>query len=125
MVLAVIFTVCNSWAQKDDDNTIVFSPHWTAQAQYAGYYVAEAKGFYREAGIKVKIHHPAASQSAMSMLLSNQVQVATMQLTQALAVVEAMKMETSVVARMAGVVEEILISEGDTVKAGQLLMKIK
>jgi len=34
-------------------------------------------------------------------------------------------METSVVARMAGVVEEILISEGDTVKAGQLLMKIK
>ena len=88
MVLAVIFTVCNSWAQKDDDNTIVFSPHWTAQAQYAGYYVAEAKGFYREAGIKVKIHHPAASQSAMSMLLSNQVQVATMQLTQALAVVD-------------------------------------
>ena len=88
MVLAVIFTVCNSWAQKDDDNTIVFSPHWTAQAQYAGYYVAEAKGFYREAGIKVKIHHPAASQSVMSMLLSNQVQVATMQLTQALAVVD-------------------------------------
>ena len=88
MVLAVIFTVCNSWAQKDDDNTIVFSPHWTAQAQYAGYYVAEAKGFYREAGIKVKIHHPAASQSAMSMLLSNQVQVAMMQLTQALAVVD-------------------------------------
>ena len=88
MVLAVIFTVCNSWAQKDDDNTIVFSPHWTAQAQYAGYYVAEAKGFYREAGLKVKIHHPAASQSAMSMLLSNQVQVATMQLTQALAVVD-------------------------------------
>ena len=88
MVLAVIFTVCNSWAQKDDDNTIVFSPHWTAQAQYAGYYVAEAKGFYREAGIKVKIQHPAASQSAMSMLLSNQVQVATMQLTQALAVVD-------------------------------------
>ena len=88
MVLAVIFTVCNSWAQKDDDNTIVFSPHWTAQAQYAGYYVAEAKGFYREAGIKVKIQHPAASQSSMSMLLSNQVQVTMMQLTQALAVVD-------------------------------------
>ena len=49
----------------------------------------------------------------------------TIEENQALAVVEAMKMETSVVARMAGVVEEILISEGDTVKAGQLLMKIK
>ena len=44
---------------------------------------------------------------------------------QALAVVEAMKMETSVTARMAGVIEEVLISENDTVKAGQLLMKIK
>ena len=49
----------------------------------------------------------------------------TIEENQALAVVEAMKMETSVVARMAGVVEEILISEGDPVKAGQLLMKIK
>ena len=49
----------------------------------------------------------------------------TVEENQALAVVEAMKMETSVVARMAGVIEEILISESDTVKAGQLLMKIK
>ncbi len=44
---------------------------------------------------------------------------------QALAIVEAMKMETSVTARMAGVVEEVLVSAGDTVKAGQLLIKIK
>lgn len=44
---------------------------------------------------------------------------------QALAVVEAMKMETSITARMSGVIEEVLISENDTVKAGQLLMKIK
>ena len=35
--------------------TIVFTPQWTAQAQFAGYYVAEAKGFYREAGVTVKI----------------------------------------------------------------------
>lgn len=44
---------------------------------------------------------------------------------QALAVVEAMKMETSITARMSGVIEEVLISENDTVKAGQLLIKIK
>ena len=42
-------------AQND---TIVFIPQWTAQAQFAGYYVAEAKGFYREAGVKVRIEHP-------------------------------------------------------------------
>ncbi len=41
---------------------------------------------------------------------------------QVLAVIEAMKMETSVVARMDGVVEEVLISEGSNVKAGELLI---
>ena len=44
---------------------------------------------------------------------------------QVLAVVEAMKMETSVVARMAGTVDEVLIKEGGSVKAGELLITIK
>ncbi|NCB62323.1 MAG: pyruvate carboxylase [Clostridia bacterium] len=44
---------------------------------------------------------------------------------QVLAVIEAMKMETSVVARMAGVVGEVLIGEGSVVKAGELLMTVK
>lgn len=44
---------------------------------------------------------------------------------QVLAVIEAMKMETSVVARMAGTVEEILIKEGGSVKAGELFMVLK
>jgi pyruvate carboxylase len=44
---------------------------------------------------------------------------------QVLAVIEAMKMETSVVARMAGVVDQVFIKEGGNVKAGELLMTIK
>ena len=44
---------------------------------------------------------------------------------QVLAVIEAMKMETSVVARMDGTVDRILVSEGSTVKAGELLITIK
>lgn len=44
---------------------------------------------------------------------------------QVVAIIEAMKMETSVVARMAGVVEEVLVRPGQTVKAGELLIKIK
>lgn len=43
---------------------------------------------------------------------------------QVLAVIEAMKMETSVVARMSGHVEEIFIEEGNAVKAGELLITI-
>ena len=36
-----------------------------------------------------------------------------------------MKMETSVVARMDGTVEEVLIEPGRSVKAGELLFTIK
>ena len=44
---------------------------------------------------------------------------------QVIAIIEAMKMETSVVARMAGVIDEVLVKEGMSVKAGELLMTIK
>ncbi len=44
---------------------------------------------------------------------------------QVLAVIEAMKMETSVVARMAGTVEQVLIGEGGSVKAGELFITLK
>lgn len=41
-----------------------------------------------------------------------------------LAVIEAMKMETAAVSRIAGTVKEILVKEGQDVKAGQLLIRI-
>lgn len=44
---------------------------------------------------------------------------------QVLAVVEAMKMETSVVARMAGTVDEVFVKPGQTVQAGELLATIR
>ena len=78
-------TAQTATAQQDD--TIVFTPQWTAQAQFAGYYVAEAKGFYREAGVKVRIEHPSATQPAMTRLRENQCQATTLQLCQAMEVV--------------------------------------
>ena len=68
--------------------TIVFTPQWTAQAQFAGFYVAEAKGFYREAGVTVRIEHPSATQPAMSRLRKNQCQATTLQLCQAMEIVD-------------------------------------
>ena len=65
----------------------MFTPQWTAQAQFAGYYVAEVQGFYREAGIKVQIVHPSATQPAMSRLRENRCQATTLQLCQALEIV--------------------------------------
>ncbi len=79
--LALVATVHVVQAQ---DETIVFTPQWTAQAQFAGFYVAEAKGFFREAGVKVKIEHPSVTQSAMSRIRSNASQATTLQLCQAI-----------------------------------------
>ena len=73
---------------KAQDETLVFTPQWTAQAQFAGYYVAEAKGFYRQAGVKVKIEHPSATQPAMSRLRKNECQATTLQLCQALEIID-------------------------------------
>ena len=75
-------------AMDSQDETIVFTPQWTAQAQFAGYYVAEAKGFYREAGVNVKIKHPTSTQPAMSRLRNNQSQATTLQLCQAMEIVD-------------------------------------
>ena len=83
--LALMATVHVVQAQ---DETIVFTPQWTAQAQFAGFYVAEAKGFFREAGVKVKIEHPSVTQSAMSRIRSNVSQATTLQLCQAIEIVD-------------------------------------
>ena len=44
---------------------------------------------------------------------------------QSLIIIEAMKMETNIVAPVSGVIEFIAVKEGQQVKTGELLMKIK
>ena len=78
----------NVQAATAQDDAIVFTPQWTAQAQFAGYYVAEHLGFYNEAGVKVKIEHPTTTQPAMSRLRQNLCQATTLQLCQALEIVD-------------------------------------
>jgi NitT/TauT family transport system substrate-binding protein len=86
-LLAALVVCVTSWGLAQD-KTIVFTPQWTAQAQFAGYYVAEAKGFYRDAGVKVRIEHPSATQPAMTRLRNKQCQATTLQLCQALETVD-------------------------------------
>lgn len=73
---------------KAQEETLVFTPQWTAQAQFAGYYVAEAMGFYREAGVDVQISHPSVTRSAMSLMHHNECQATTLQLCQAMEIVD-------------------------------------
>ena len=84
LFVTMLTTVHTASAQ---DEPFVFTPQWVAQAQFAGYYVAEVKGFYREAGVNVRIEHPSPTQPAMNRLRKNQSQATTLQLCQAIEIV--------------------------------------
>jgi NitT/TauT family transport system substrate-binding protein len=83
VISCIALLVClGTWGQRTQK--IVFTPQWTAQAQFAGYYVAQEKGFYREAGVDVEIVHPSVTQSAMTRMFNKSIQATTLQLCQAL-----------------------------------------
>lgn len=76
-------TVLPVYAQK-----LVFTPNWTAQAQFAGFYVAQEKGFYREAGVDVEIVHPSVSEPVMSRIINQKCQVTMLMLPQAMEIID-------------------------------------
>lgn len=74
----------NADAGRNDAATkIVFTPQWTPQSQFAGYYVAREQGFYRDAGLDVEFSHPSASNPAINMLHRGETDIITQQLPQA------------------------------------------
>ena len=66
----------------------VFTPQWTAQAQFAGYYVALDMGFYKDAGLDVEIIHPTSTLTAMNRIRSNDSHATTLQLCQAMEIID-------------------------------------
>lgn len=82
-----VIGLCSMTAMAQE-GTLVFTPQWTAQAQFAGYYVAEAKGFYKDAGVNVRIEHPSVTQPAMSRLRKNECHATTLQLCQAMEIID-------------------------------------
>ena len=63
---------------------ITFTPQWTPQSQFAGYYAALENGYYDEAGLDVSIVHPTTSYSSMNMLLNGTSDIITSELIQAM-----------------------------------------
>lgn len=63
---------------------ITFTPQWTPQSQFAGYYAALENGYYAELGLDVEIVHPSTSYSSMSMLEDGTSDITTCELIQAL-----------------------------------------
>lgn len=84
VIAVMILTVLAVKAQE----RFVFMPQWTAQAQFAGYYVALEKGFYKAEGINVDIVHPSATQSTLSRVENKDIHATTLQLCQAMKMVD-------------------------------------
>lgn len=88
LILSLLLTVCLPIAAQNAAKKFVFTPQWTAHAQFAGYYVAKEKGFYKQAGLDVDIIHPSVSQTAMNRLQNRESQATTLQLCQAMELID-------------------------------------
>ena len=84
--LAFCILLASGWTAQAQE--FIFTPQWTAQAQFAGYYVAYEKGFYRDAGIDVDIVHPNMSKSALNRVRDNESQATTLQLCEAMEIID-------------------------------------
>ncbi|MBR6841050.1 MAG: ABC transporter substrate-binding protein [Prevotella sp.] len=62
----------------------VFTTAWTAQAEFAGYYIAKEKGFYREQGLDVVIQHPSLTSTTFNRLQSDQCNAAMISMMSAM-----------------------------------------
>ena len=86
LLLALLLPQARLHAQQL--HKITFTPQWTAQSQFAGYYIALEKGFYKDAGLDVEIVHPTSSRSAISLIRSGESQITTLQLCQAMQIID-------------------------------------
>lgn len=75
----LFISVFSVYAQK-----ITFTPQWTPQSQFAGYYAAFENGYYAELGLDVEIVHPSTSYSSMNMLKDGASDMITCELIRAM-----------------------------------------
>lgn len=83
LIILSLLTVSLLQAQR-----IVFTPQWLPQAQFAGYYVAQTKGFYLEEGLDVEFKHPSASYPAVNRMIDGNSHIITLQLPQAMVAID-------------------------------------
>ena len=60
LVFVLVFSLagCGSTAGKNDKNTITIVLDWTPNTNHTGIFVAQAKGFFEEAGLNVEVVQP-------------------------------------------------------------------
>ncbi len=82
--LTFIFIVLTSVSQICSAQSLTFSPQWYPQAQFAGFYMAQKKGYYSEAGLDVKIIHPGTSENVFNKLEKGEADIVSLMLLTAM-----------------------------------------
>lgn len=79
-----LLTLSVLWPAALFAQKLVFTPQWTPQTQFAGYYAALEKGFYKEAGLDVEIRHTSVNsiENPVDMLMSGKTDIIGQQLMQ-------------------------------------------
>lgn len=72
----------------DGQTKFVFSPQWSAQAQFAGYYIAKELGFYKEEGLDVEIKHPFTTQTIEDRVASGECDASSLFLCEAISLID-------------------------------------
>jgi NitT/TauT family transport system substrate-binding protein len=72
-------------AQETGLKRVTFLPQWIPQAQFAGYYVAYEKGFYKERGLEVEILTGGPDRPGSEMLAARKVDFVTLFLSNGIA----------------------------------------
>ena len=62
LLTALVLLSVSAVAQR-----IILTPQWTVQSQFAGYYVAQEKGFYKDAEFKEKLDESATMEELLAL----------------------------------------------------------
>jgi len=84
LAVALAALVRAGWCQEVTLEPVRFLPQWLPQAQFAGYYVAQDQGFFREQGLAVEILRGGPDRPPSELLARGQADIATMMLATAI-----------------------------------------
>ncbi|MBT4811782.1 MAG: ABC transporter substrate-binding protein, partial [Thiotrichales bacterium] len=70
LYLALLLYSQLSWATPPEKITLQL--HWKHQFEYAGYYIAKEKGYYRDAGLEVVLKELPRGRTEMELLLAGE-----------------------------------------------------
>lgn len=78
LLICVLCIAVPALAQESTLKTVSFVPQWLPQSQFAGYYVAYEKGFYRKNGIDVNLLNGGPARPSAELLAQGRADFATM-----------------------------------------------